>query len=60
MNLDKVEGKMKELKGKAKQSIGRKTGGDRMAASGAKDEVAGKVQSKWGEVKDKAKSGSRP
>src|SRR5947209_914710 len=33
MNLDRLQGKAKEAKGKAKQSIGRATGGDKMAAS---------------------------
>ena len=44
MNLDKVAGKAKELKGKAKQDIGRATGGDKLAASGVKDQAEGKLE----------------
>ena len=55
MNLDKVEGKAKELKGKAKQEIGKVTGGDRLTGSGVKDEAEGKLQKTWGDVKDAVK-----
>ena len=59
MNLDQAEGKVKELKGKAKQKVGQATGGDRMTASGVKDEIAGKVQKTWGNAKDDAQHPER-
>ena len=55
MNLDQAEGKAKELKGKAEQKIGHAAGGDKLAATGVKDEVAGKIQKAWGDVKEAVK-----
>ncbi len=59
MNLDQVEGKAKELKGKAKEKMGQATDGDRLTGSGVKDEVAGKVQKTWGDVKEAAKDSDK-
>ena len=49
---DKAEGNMREGVGRGKQAAGAMTGNDSLRAEGMKDEVAGKAQKAWGEVKE--------
>jgi uncharacterized protein YjbJ (UPF0337 family) len=55
MHKDQVKGAAKDAKGSVKQAVGKATGNDRMAAEGAADRVAGKMQKGVGDVKDAAR-----
>jgi uncharacterized protein YjbJ (UPF0337 family) len=52
MNHDTAEGKFDQLKGKAKQSIGEAIGNDKLANSGALDQIKGAAKEAWGNTKD--------
>ncbi|OJU08569.1 MAG: CsbD family protein, partial [Caulobacterales bacterium 68-7] len=47
-------GAAKDIKGSAKEGIGKATGNDRLAAEGAAERVEGKVQKGVGALKDAA------
>ena len=49
---DKVKGKVNELKGDAKETYGRETGNEEIAAEGTMDRAKGKGQGIVGEVKE--------
>ena len=53
-NQDELEGKARELKGKAKQAVGDVTDNERLVGEGMADEVTGKAQSGFGKAKRKA------
>jgi uncharacterized protein YjbJ (UPF0337 family) len=55
MHKDQIKGAAKDAKGSIKEGIGKATGNDRMAAEGAADRVAGKVQKGVGGMKDAAR-----
>jgi uncharacterized protein YjbJ (UPF0337 family) len=55
MHKDQVKGAAKDAKGSIKEGIGKATGNDRMAAEGAGERVAGKVQKGVGSLKDAAR-----
>ncbi|OQX28115.1 MAG: CsbD family protein [Desulfobacteraceae bacterium IS3] len=48
---DKAEGKMHQVKGKIKETIGKAVGNDDLEAEGKGENLGGKVQEKVGEVK---------
>jgi uncharacterized protein YjbJ (UPF0337 family) len=52
MDRNRVEGKIKQAKGAAKDALGGMTGNTRMQASGKLDKVAGRVQEGYGKAKD--------
>jgi uncharacterized protein YjbJ (UPF0337 family) len=52
MNRDTAAGKFDQLKGKAKQSVGEALGNQKLANSGAADQVKGAVKETWGNAKD--------
>lgn len=52
MNSDNLKGKMDEMKGKVKDKVGQVTGDDNLRGEGAVDQVKGKAENAWGEVKD--------
>ena len=54
-NEDQVEGKSKDLKGKAKEEIGDLTGNEDMKAEGQAEQLEGKAQNTWGDAKEKLK-----
>ncbi len=54
MNESKAEGFFDEAKGKIKQAVGNTFGDEKMANSGATDEVKGHAEQTWGSVKDTA------
>jgi uncharacterized protein YjbJ (UPF0337 family) len=54
MDWNRVEGNWKQLKGKAKQEWGRLTEDDLTQAAGRREELAGKVQERYGLAKDAA------
>lgn len=55
MNSDHVKGSVKGIKGKAKEEIGHATGNSKTALKGVGEQVAGKVQKAWGDIRDKVK-----
>jgi len=54
MDWNRVEGNWKQLKGKAKQQWGRLTDDDLTRAAGRREELAGRVQERYGLAKDAA------
>jgi uncharacterized protein YjbJ (UPF0337 family) len=52
MSRDRIQGKVKQGKGKAKQEVGKLLGDRSTEWSGVVDQVEGNVQEKIGEVKD--------
>ncbi|HEY2358818.1 MAG TPA: CsbD family protein [Phenylobacterium sp.] len=55
MHKNEIKGAAKDAKGSIKEGLGKATGNDRMAAEGAAERVAGKVQKGVGQVKDAAR-----
>ena len=55
MNKDQVEGRMDQVKGKVKEVAGRATGNESLEAKGMAEKTGGKVQSTYGDTKEKAK-----
>ena len=54
MNWDVIEGNWKQFKGKVKSQWGKLTDDDLTTLSGKKDELAGKLQERYGWKKDEA------
>ena len=52
MDRDRVEGAAKNMKGKAKEAVGKLTGDAKLKSEGKADQVAGKVQNAVGGMKD--------
>jgi uncharacterized protein YjbJ (UPF0337 family) len=52
MDKDRVEGKMKDIKGRVERQVGEWTGDEDSQAKGTADQAEGKVQNAWGKVKD--------
>ncbi len=59
MEKEHVTGKMDELKGKAKQGIGKATDDPGMQGEGMVDEAKGKVKQGFGDLKDAIKGGDK-
>ncbi len=54
MNSDQFEGKWKQLKGTVKQKWGKLTDDDLLTLTGAKDQLVGKLQERYGYSKEQA------
>jgi uncharacterized protein YjbJ (UPF0337 family) len=54
MNLDTIEGKWKELKGKAQTKWGEITGDEWDQIKGRREEIVGLVQQRYGRAKEEA------
>jgi uncharacterized protein YjbJ (UPF0337 family) len=54
MDWNRVEGNWKQLKGKAKQQWGKLTDDDLATSAGRREELAGKIQERYGLAKDAA------
>jgi len=50
---DRVEGKFHELKGKAKEVAGKISDNPKLQAEGTGEKIAGKIQDKVGQLKNK-------
>ena len=59
MDKSTASGKLDQMKGKVKQSVGEAIGNDRMANSGTYDQVKGSAKEAWGETKDAARSNAK-
>ena len=55
MDWNRVEGNWKQLKGRAKQQWGKLTDDDLTMASGRREELAGRVQERYGVALDAAR-----
>lgn len=55
MNRDQIEGKWKQFKGEVKKTWGRLTDDDLAHAEGDVDSIAGRIQERYGEAKEKVK-----
>jgi uncharacterized protein YjbJ (UPF0337 family) len=55
MNKDRVEGKVKDIAGRAERQAGEWTGNKNAQVKGAAKQAEGKVQNAWGQAKDAAK-----
>ncbi len=56
MHKDTIKGAALDAKGSVKEAAGKATGNEKMAAEGAAERVAGKVQKGVGNLKDAARS----
>jgi uncharacterized protein YjbJ (UPF0337 family) len=54
MNWDRIEGNWKQIKGKVKAQWGDLTDDDLDVVAGRRDQLAGKVQERYGIAKDEA------
>lgn len=54
MNWDQVKGNWKQFKGQAKQKWGKLTDDDLDVIDGKREELAGKIQARYGLAKEKA------
>ena len=54
MNWDQIEGNWKQAKGKVKQKWGKLTDDDMTQINGKRDELAGRLQTRYGYAKDQA------
>lgn len=55
MNEDQVKGRAETVKGHIKEAAGKVVGNERLEAEGKADQVAGKTQSTYGDVKEDVK-----
>ena len=55
MDKDRVKGKMDDVAGRVKRQVGEWTGDTKTEAEGAAQQVKGKVEKAWGNVKDAAR-----
>jgi uncharacterized protein YjbJ (UPF0337 family) len=55
MNKDQVEGKLKDVAGRAERQVGEWTGDEEKQGHGSMKQAEGKVQKAWGDVKDAGK-----
>ena len=55
MNKDTVTGKAEQVAGKVKQSFGEAVGNQKIANSGAAEQIKGAARETWGKTKDTAK-----
>ena len=55
MDKDRIVGAAKELKGAAKQALGKALGDAKLEADGRADKIEGKVQNAIGGIKDTLK-----
>jgi uncharacterized protein YjbJ (UPF0337 family) len=54
MNWDRIKGNWREWKGKAKQEWGKLTDDDLDVIDGKREELAGKIQNRYGIAKEEA------
>jgi uncharacterized protein YjbJ (UPF0337 family) len=54
MNWDQIKGNWKQMQGKIKEKWGKLTDDDLTAIAGMKDQLAGKLQQRYGYAKEQA------
>jgi uncharacterized protein YjbJ (UPF0337 family) len=60
INKDQIEGRVKEAKGTIKEVAGKLVGNESMEAKGKIQKNLGKVQAKFGDVKEDVKDATKP
>jgi uncharacterized protein YjbJ (UPF0337 family) len=55
MNKDTVKGQAEQVAGKVKQKFGEATGNQKIANSGAAEQIKGAARETWGKTRDTAK-----
>ncbi len=55
MNKDIAEGKVKQVKGKMKEEIGKATGDESMEIEGQTEHLTGHIQEEYGKIKQSVK-----
>jgi uncharacterized protein YjbJ (UPF0337 family) len=50
---DRAKGRARQVKGKAKKTVGKVTGNRKLQAKGAAEEMAGKGQTWWGRLRSR-------
>jgi uncharacterized protein YjbJ (UPF0337 family) len=58
MDRDRSEGSMKNIKGRAKEGLGKALGDSKMETEGKMDKAEGRVQNTIGGMKDSLRKGS--
>jgi uncharacterized protein YjbJ (UPF0337 family) len=56
MDRDKIKGKMEDIKGRVKRQAGEWTGDQKLQDEGTGDQIKGKAQNAWGNVKEGARN----
>jgi len=56
MNKDQVKGRVEQAKGSVKESTGKAVGNPNLRDEGTADKASGKVQSTYGDAKEKVRS----
>jgi uncharacterized protein YjbJ (UPF0337 family) len=59
MDKDKVKGTIDDAAGRVKRQVGEWTGDTNAQAEGAAQQVKGKIEKAWGNLKDSAKDSAR-
>lgn len=59
MDRNRIEGKMKKIKGAAKDALGGLTGNTGQQVSGKLDKAAGRIQEGYGKVRDEMRASAR-
>jgi uncharacterized protein YjbJ (UPF0337 family) len=59
MNKDNVKGTIDDAAGRAKRQVGEWTGDTKTQVDGAAQQVKGKVEKAWGNLKDAANNANR-
>jgi len=54
MNWDRIQGNWKQITGKVKEKWGKLTDDDLTAVAGKRDQLAGRLQQRYGYAKDQA------
>ncbi len=54
MNWDNIEGQWKDMKGKVRERWGKLTDDDLDVVAGKRDQLIGRIQSRYGTAKDQA------
>lgn len=60
MNKDRVEGKLKDVAGRAERQVGEWTDDPKKQVEGAAKQVSGKAQNAWGKAKDATSDAASP
>ncbi|MEN2468921.1 CsbD family protein [Burkholderia sp. GS2Y] len=59
MDRNRIEGKLKQVKGSLKEALGKVTGDRKTEADGVAEQQAGKIQEKAGEAADAVRKPAR-
>lgn len=59
MNEDQVKGRAKSIKGKVKESTGKAVGNKKLEGEGKAEQLGGKIQSGYGDLKDDVKRSTK-